>query len=289
MGAWVRLIFLSIIWGSSFILMKKGLFSADGTTLYSGMQVATIRLFTAFIVLMPIGLYQWRKTSKKDLGWIIFAGILGNGIPAFLFAFAQTRIESSLTGILNSLTPFFTLLLGWFLFRIAVGKRAIIGVVLGLVGAIYLIAMRPGNTSGDLWYASLIVVATMCYGANVNLIKSRLPHLSSLQITSISFLLTGSLSFFYLLFSGTFSVALQSEAFRYGFGYISILGIVGTALALLVFNDLIKVTTAVFASSVTYLIPVVAILWGLTDGEQMLWTQWLATALILSGIKIIRS
>ena len=288
MAAWLRLILLSLIWGSSFILMKRGLFSPTGEVLFTGLQVGMLRIFTAFLALAPLAIYHFTKVDKKKIPLIIFSGLLGNGIPALLFAVAQTQISSSLSGILNSLTPFCTLLLGVLLFKVPLQKKSIWGVIIGLLGAAYLILSKGFGDSSNITYSLLVVIATFCYGANVNIIKEYLPEVKSLHISTISFTFTGLAALVYLLATQSFTAVLSTPEMTQGAIYIAILGVVGTGIALIIFNQLIKLTTAVFATSVTYLIPIVAIFWGIFDGETLAIDQWIASLVILSGIKIMR-
>lgn len=281
---WVTLVLLALTWGSSFILMKKGLeyFGAD--------EVAAYRISIAMVVLLPVALKNLREFKGRF--WpLLAAGMFGNAIPAFLFAIAQTEIPSALSGILNSLTSLFTLLIGIALFKTAIVKRQVIGVVVALVGALGLIGFQSLLQFGTYGkFASLIVVASACYGVGVNVIKRYLHHVKPTHITSLSFLLIGPLILVYLLGFTDFTtkVLMKPEA-RVGVLYLSILGIVGTAIAVIIFNRLIKETTAVFASSVTYLIPVVALGWGLIDGERIAANDMIFMLVILTGIFLINS
>lgn len=281
---WVTLALLAITWGSSFILMKKGL------EYFSPQEVAAYRISVATLVLLPFSLPNLSVLSKN---WrpLLIAGLFGNGIPAFLFAIAQTEIPSSLSGILNSLTSLFTLAIGIIFFRVAFLRFQILGVVAALIGALGLIGMGSLLEFGTYAkYASLIVIASACYGIAVNIIKFYLHDIKPAQITSLSFLLIGPLVAIYLFSTTSFISTVSSKPDAlWGVFYLSILGIVGTAIAVIIFNRLIKETTAVFASSVTYLIPVVALTWGVFDGEQISFQQVMYMAIILVGIFLINS
>jgi drug/metabolite transporter (DMT)-like permease len=279
---WIFLIFLAFIWGSSFILMKKGLET------YDNYQVASLRIFISFLFLSPIIFKNFKKIKSNQWLKVFLAGLLGSGIPAFLFTTAQTQISSSLSGMLNSLVPLFTVIIGVSFFGLKLKRLKAIGVSIGLIGAIGLLG-SAGNLSvnnNTILYGGLVVIATICYAVNVNFIKTYLAEVSSLNITSFGFLLIGPISGFYL-FSTDFTVLLKTEpSAKIHLFYIALLSIFGTAIAVILFNMLIKKVSAVFASSVTYIIPVFAIFWGFIDGENILVSQVLFIAVILTGIYI---
>lgn len=279
---YAALALLALIWGSSFILMKKGLVHFDST------EVAAYRMSIAMLVLLPIAL---RNLSVLRNHWrpLFFVGLVGNTVPAFLFALAQTEIPSSLSGMLNALTSLFTLVLGVLFFRMRPLRTQVLGVFVALVGTMGLIGfaqLLQLNVHGR--YSLLVVAATACYGTAVNLIKSYLREIPSRHITSLSFLITAPFLLAYLLVFTDFVPQLRSDPESWwGLLYISLLGILSTALALILFNRLIKHTTALFASSVTYLIPVFAVAWGVLDGETIDTGQLGYLLVILGGIFLI--
>lgn len=279
---WIFLIFLAFIWGSSFILMKKGLES------YDNYQVASLRIFISFLFLSPIIFKNFKKIKYNQWLKVFLAGLLGSGIPALLFTTAQTQISSSLSGMLNSLVPLFTVIIGVSFFGLKLKRLKAIGVSIGLIGAIGLLS-SAGDLSfnnNTILYGGLVVIATICYAINVNFIKTYLADVSSLNITSFGFLLIGPFSGIYL-FNTDFIEILDSESTaKVNLFYIALLSIFGTAIAVILFNMLIKKVSAVFASSVTYIIPVFAIFWGFIDGENILISQVLFIAVILTGIYI---
>lgn len=281
---WVTLSLLAITWGSSFMLMKKGL------VYFSPQEVAAFRITAAMVVLLPFSLSNLSTLRGKFLP-LLASGLFGNGIPAFLFAIAQTEIPSSLSGILNSLTSLFTLLIGIVFFKVAAVRFQIIGVIIALLGALGLIGFGNLLDFGVYGkYATLVIIAAGCYGIAVNIIKYYLHDVKPAQITSLSFLLIGPVVAMYLFFgTNLVSKTIDIPGAGWGIFYLSILGIVGTAIAVIIFNRLIKETTAVFASSVTYLIPVVAVAWGLLDDEPINLEQGLYMLLILVGIFLINS
>ncbi|PCJ26345.1 MAG: EamA family transporter [Flavobacteriales bacterium] len=261
---WVILLFLAFIWGSSFILMKKGL------EVYSHSIVAALRLSIAFVVLVPFAITSFKNIEIKYWKYLIFTGVIGNGIPAFLFTLAQTQVASSLSGMLNSLTPIFALMIGVILFNTRPLKSQIIGISIGLLGAAGLIFSNGLNfEKSNIFYIFLIVVATFCYALSVNVIKAHLKEINSLLITSLSFISIGPFTIIYLFTTDFIEISLNNPFSNTALFYIVILSVLGTVLAIILFNMLIKKTSTLFATSVTYLIPIVAIFWGLLDGEKI--------------------
>ena len=278
---------LGLIWGSSFILMKRGLQS------YPPIEITLYRIFIVFLVFAPIGIKDFFKIQKKTGLILLLSAIIGSVIPYFLFIKAQTKIDSSLNGILNSITPLFTLVFGVILFKQKTNIKAISGVLLGLIGASGLIILSNGTNnflSGDYYYAILPVIGSACYALNINLIKNYLHEIPALKITSWSFIFIGPIAGIILLFYTDFTTHLIYNDVNYlNFLFINILGILGSGFAFWVFNLLIKETSSVFASSVTYLIPIVAIFWGVVDGEIFGILQGLLCLVIFCGIYMIKS
>lgn len=272
------LLLLALTWGSSFILMKIGLRSFDY------MQAASIRILLASLFLLPLSLSHLKHLRKKDLKYLLIAGFIGSFFPAFLFTKAQTQIPSALAGMLNSLTPFFTLIIGWLLFRTKTGIRQILGLIIGLAGATGLVTAGEGLRLSDVnVYALFIVLATLFYGINVNVIKTYLTHLRGTQITSLSFMFLWPFALVYLLTSDLQAV-VQKVNWPWHFAALATLGIIGTATAMLLMNSLIRYTSAIVASSVTYIIPVFAIFWGVIDGERITILHILCMVFVLGGV-----
>lgn len=256
------LMVLAFIWGSSFILMKIGLKS------FSNEQAASIRIFLASLVLLPLSIKHLNKLRREDLKSLLIAGFIGSLFPAFLFTKAQTRIDSSLAGMLNSLTPVFTLVVGILFHKTEFKWLQVAGLMLGLVGASGLILAGSGLKIESVnSYAFFIVLATSFYAISVNQIKSKLTHLNGIQVTSLSFLFIGPVALLYLL-ATDFKPVIQNTDWELHLGALAALGIIGTAAAMLLMNSLIRYSSAVTASSVTYIIPAFAIMWGLFDGEK---------------------
>lgn len=280
---WVLLVSLAFIWGASFILMKRGLQS------YSNFEVAALRIFISFLFFLPLIILNIRKISKKNIKSLILVGFIGNFVPAFLFTTAQTRISSSLAGILNSLTPIFTLIVGYFIYKSEVKFWNIVGLILGFIGAIGLIN-NNGNGAGDqnIWYAVFPVIATLCYGFNVNEVKYKLKDLDGVAIASLAFLFIGPVAGIYLLIMG-FTIGPEMPFHLESLGYITLLALFGSVLAVIGINILLKYTTAIFASSVTYIIPIFAVFWGILDGEPFHLFQVVWIGLILFGVYLVKS
>ena len=277
---YLTLLFLATVWGSSFILMKKGLL------VFSDVQVAALRLFIAFLSLVPFLFRAFKKVSKKHIFPIVIMAFFGNGIPAFLFTKAQTQLDSSLVGILNSLVPLFTLLLGVYFFKSRPSKTNIAGVLLGLCGAVFLTLFSMGKGVEINNYVLLVVLATVMYAVSINVIKKYLQDIDALSITALAFSIIGPLSAFYI-FNADFLTLAKTDQGIEAMLYIALLAVVGTSSAVVIFNKLISRSSAIFASSVTYLIPIIAILWGMFDGEIITIHHILAVAIILSGVYLV--
>ena len=284
---WLILLGLILTWGSSFILIKQGLESFN----YDSSVVGALRVVITFIVLLPTALIRFKRISIKQWKVLAIIGIISNGAPAFLFAYAQTGIDSNMAGILNSLTPLFTLLIGLSFFQLKAKWFNIAGVAAGLAGAIGLIYYSgTGGFSFNFHFAVFVLLATICYATSVNIIKTYLQDLDALSITAFSFFIIGPPVLIYLLFFTDFIGYMEQGGQAWeGLGYISILAIVGTAIALIFFNQLIKITNALFASSVTYMIPIIAIAWGILDGEGLEWNYLLWIFLILGGVYLVNT
>lgn len=275
---WIILFTLSLIWGSSFILMKRGLES------FSYNQVAAMRILIAFIFIFPFTAAHIFKIPRKYWGYLILAAYLGNGLPPFLFTKAQTYLDSSLSGILNALTPLFTFIIGILFFKAKAPWYRYMGVTLGLAGAIGLLLSSGGNNFDNLGYGFYIILATICYALATNIVKQYLQDINPLHMTGFFFLVTGVPLGIYLFTTGFTTVLLTNEGALESLGYITILAIFGSALSLVLWNTLIQKTNAVFSSSVTYIMPVFAIMWGVMDGEDFLIIYAPMILLILIGV-----
>ncbi len=276
---WVYLVVLSLIWGSSFILMKKSLLSL------TGIEIGALRILFTALVLLVIGGHSLKKIRRRHWKYLIINSVLGNFFPPFLFAIAISKIDSSIAAVLNSLTPLNTLMIGFFVFGFAFYKRQIVGLVIGLLGALYLILEGATiHPEQNYWYASLIIISSVGHAFNVNIIKKYLSDLSSLTITTSNFLIISVPAGIILLntnFTNTFEgSSLQMRSLF----YVLILSVLCTAIAKVMFNKLIQISTPIFSSSVTYLIPMVALSFGVLDGEQITFSQLFAGGFILLGV-----
>tara|TARA_B100001121_G_C18593442_1_gene575815 strand:- start:215 stop:1075 length:861 start_codon:yes stop_codon:yes gene_type:complete len=273
------LFFLAFIWGSSFILMKKGLVA------FTDQQVAALRLFIAFLTLLPFLFKAIKDLRKTQIIPLLIIGLFGNGLPAFLFTKAQNTLDSSFVGILNSLTPIFTLLVGIGIFGKKISIQKFIGVLIGLFGVLFLYfsSMKINEINYAIF---LVILATICYSISINVIKIYTTNLDAISIASIAFAFIGPFAGIYL-FSTDFLEIIVSDIGMQSFFYVCILATVCTSFALVIFNGLIKKTSAIFASSVTYLIPLVALFWGLLDKETIKLFHLIGILIILQGVYLV--
>ncbi len=278
---WVLFITLSIIWGSSFVLMKEGLIGLSFT------QVASLRVVSAGIVLLPITIRYIFSIPKGKLSIVILSGLLGSLIPAYLFCAAETGISSSAAGVLNSLTPVFVILFGILFFKNKIPKIKILGMCIAFAGSMLLYLSRADNDDGSKFImVLLVVIATMCYGANVNLVNKYLLKIPSLQIVAVALSTCALPALAVLYFTGFFEKDLLSPIVLKSIAASSVLGVLGTALASFLFYMLLKRSGTVFASMVTYAMPVVALLLGSWYGEAINTLQVLSMLVILGGVYI---
>lgn len=276
---WGLFIVLTLIWGSSFILMKEGLVRL------SAYQVAALRIFSAGIVLLPMAIKAFRQIPFEKARTIVISGTIGSFIPAFLFCIAEEHINSSLAGILNALSPLFAILIGVLFYQMKTNKQKIVSVLVGFLGLCLLFVSKDGfQFDGDIGYSMLIVLATVGYGINANLLARHLKDVPSLNIAAVAFSTLAIPAFFILLFTGYFHSSFSDTAFLKASIAAMILGIMGTAAAQILFYMLLKRTNVLFSSMVTYTIPFVAILWGVAYGETITGLQIACLAVILSGV-----
>ena len=280
---WFYLIALSIIWGTSYILIKKGL---EG---FTPIQLGALRIVIAGFFLFLLGFKSLKHISKKEWKWVAISGYIGSFFPMFLFAFAESEIDSSIAAILNSLVPLFTLFVGLLAFGISFTKNQLLGVVVGLIGAGLLIFFGKGvNPNQNYWYAGFVILATIGYAGNANIIKSKLQNVSPMAIAVGNFATILIPAIIILPLSGFFDTEVRTGDFYWSsLGYVVVLCLVGTCIAKVMFNKLIHISSAVFSVSVTYLIPIVGIFWGLLDGENFSLKQFFAAIIILLGVYLV--
>lgn len=281
---WVLLIVLSVIWGSSFILIKKSLEH------FNPCEVGALRVLIAGVLLLPLAIMNIRKFPKKHLKWLLLAAFTGNFIPMFLFPIAETKVSSSIAGIVNSMMPIFVIIVGSLFWKFSTSKRQLFGVAISFTGACIL--AFSGGPSGELKLVPivLLLIATLCYAISITTVKSKL-HMIPAKILSafvFSFVLIVP-SLVALVFAGFFNSVEPSKDFFIGLGFVSLLSIFGTGLAMMLNYRLLSISTPLFASTVTLLMPVVAVLWGILDGEKLTQMQGFGGVVILAGLIFLRA
>ena len=280
---WIYLIALSLVWGSSFILMKYALVGLNP------IQVGSLRMIITALVLLPFGFKSIQDLTAKNWKHITISTILGTLFPVFLFAIAINNMDSSIAAILNSFVPFNALLLGFFFFGFSFQKKQIFGVLIGLLGTVLLIS--NGNSMGNLTeykYPIMILLASVGYAFNVNILKRFLQDVKPLAITTGSFVVVLIPALIILVSTGFFTDLEFTPTINKSLFYIAILSIIGTAIAKTFFNKLVQISSPIFSTSVTYLIPIVAVFWGFLDGERLSFTQILSGIVILFGVFLVK-
>lgn len=277
------LFILTLTWGSSFIMIKKSLLE------FSPYEIGSLRILISGAVLAAIGIPALLKMTKKDIFYTSIVGLCGGVIPLFFFPIAQTHISSSLAGVLDSLVPLFVLILGFLVYGTRFKTSQVTGVLIGFIGVISLVFFAELNEGNNQFvYAILPILACLSYAISALLIREKLMHVRAIHLTSAMLTLWIAPAFLALWLMGTFSSHQDSEIVLSSLGFISILAIMGTAVAIIIYNKLIQDTGAIFASTVSYLLPVVAVLWGLYDGEEFTFWYILSGSMILVGIYLIQ-
>jgi drug/metabolite transporter (DMT)-like permease len=277
---WILLIALSLIWGTSFILIKQGLkvFAPD--------EVGALRVTAASLIMLPVALFRFKQLRSVHIGKLFLSGLMGTFFPAFLFAFAQTELSSSLAGILNTLSPVWTVIMGALFFHQRFRLMAVVGMVISFGGIVVLALARAGGSMGGFnGYALLVVLACVFYGTNLNWVKYKIADLGSITIASVALTLIGPFGMIYLFGFSGFAVKMETvDGAWKAFGLIVLLALMSTAVATLLFNKLVKIATPLFTSSVTYIMPIVSVLWGLLDNEELFIGHFVGMAAILGGV-----
>lgn len=281
---WVLLVVLSIIWGSSFILIKKSLEH------FNPYEVGALRVLIAGILLLPMALKNIKKFPKKNLKWLVIAAVTGNFIPMFLFPIAETRVSSSIAGIVNSMMPIFVIIVGALFWKFSSTKRQLIGVAISFTGACIL--AFSGGPSGELKLVPivLLLVATLCYAISMTTVKSKLHDIPAKILSAFVFsfvLIVPSLVA--LIVAGFFNDLETDRGLLIGLGFVSLLSIFGTGLAMMLNYRLLNISTPLFASTVTLLMPVVAVIWGILDGEKLTLMQGFGGMIIIAGLIFLRA
>lgn len=281
---WILLILLSLIWGSSFILIKKSLEH------FNPFQVGALRVLIAGIILFPIAISKYKLFPKKHLKWLLLAAVTGNFIPMFLFPIAETEVSSSIAGIINSMMPIFVIIVGGLVWKFETTKRQVVGVCISFTG-VCLLAFGSGDGGTlKLFPIFLLLLATLCYAISTTTVKSKLMQLSSIVLSAFVFAFVLFIpSIIALTMTGFFSDFHFSKDMMLGLLFVSLLSIFGTGLAMTMNYRLLKVSTPLFASTVTLLMPIVAIIWGVLDGEQLTIVQLVGTSIIIGGLIFLRT
>ena len=277
---WVYLIALSLIWGSSFILIKKSLIGL------SPLQVGSLRIVFSSIMIFLIAFNKIKTIQKDKWKWIAVSAIIGTFLPAFLFAFAETQIDSAVAAILNSLVPMNTVLIGLAVFKISTTKTQSLGVIIGFIGtSVLIISGSDLNPDQNYLYSGLVIICSILYATNVNLIKKHLFDVNAVAIAAGQFFVIFVPSIIVLVYSGFFDLEFRNNDILYdSLLYVLLLSFFGTAMAKILFNKLIQISSPVFASSVTYSMLIISVLWGILDGELFNINQAVATILIIIGV-----
>ena len=292
---WGVLILLAFIWGSSFILMKIALFDSSGAPVYSAMNVAALRITIAALALLPIAISQFKNVDREKWGWILGVGTFGNLLPAYLFTSAQTELPSAIAGMLNSLTPLFTMMIAVLLFKTSISRNQLIGLVIGFIGASLIISdggnlanVFTGETAISISGCGKVALATLFYGLSVNILRNKLLEVRATTIAAIALAMVMPFAFFALIGSDVPTILLENPSGLKSMFAVVVLAVIGTAAALAIFNALIKSTDALTASSVTYIIPLFAAMWGFVDGEELTVWHIIGGMVILLGVALVK-
>lgn len=281
---WVLLVVLSIIWGSSFILIKKSLEH------FNPYEVGALRVLIAGIILMPLAVMNIKKFPKKHLKWLVLAALTGNFIPMFLFPIAETKVSSSIAGIINSMMPIFVIIVGSLVWKFQTTKRQLIGVAISFFGACVLALSGAGTGELKVIPILLLLLATLCYAISTTTVKSKLNDIPAKILSGFVFSFVLMLpSLISLVFAGFFNDFKADRNLLVGLGFVSLLSIFGTGLAMMLNYRLLNISTPLFASTVTLLMPVVAVIWGVLDGEKLTLLQTFGGMIIIAGLIFLRS
>ena len=281
--SWGILLLLSLVWGSSYILIKKSLIA------FTPVEVACLRLSISAIAFLPLFLWHIRNIEWSKLKYLAIVGITGSGLPAILFSTAQTEISSSVAGTLSSLTPLFTLIIGILFFKSVNAWSKLTGIIVGLLGAVLLIAFGQNvGIEGNLWYGIFILIGCVCYAISTNVVKTYLQEVSSFKISAIAFFIVGIPCLIYLLTTNIIEVVSTHEHGWISLGAVTFLALGGTVMATVLFFKLVQLTNPLFASLISYLIPMIAILLGGFDGEPITILHLFGMGLILTGVYLTK-
>ena len=279
---WFYLAILSLIWGSSFILIKKGLVGLNSV------QLASLRMIFAASVIYIYSYNSIKKIPKKSWKWIVITAYLGTFFPVYLISYGQTEIESGLASIITTVTPINTLIIGIIFFSLTFSIKQLLGLFIGLVGAVLLLyEASETNLNSNIYFSFFIYLTTVGYAASVNLIKKYLTNIPPEAVTAGIFLSISPPAIIVLYFSDFTDLNFQDPLILKSIFFVLVLGVFGSAIAQTLFNKFVKISSPIFASAVTYTMPVVAIFWALIDGEILSIMQFFATTIILIGVYLV--
>ena len=279
---WFYLAILSLIWGSSFILIKKGLVGLNSV------QLASLRMIFAASVIYIYSHNSIKKIPKKSWKWLVITAYLGTFFPVYLISYGQTEIESGLASIITTVTPINTLIIGIIFFSLTFSIKQLLGLFIGLVGAVLLLyEASETNLNSNIYFSFFIYLTTVGYAASVNLIKKYLTNIPPEAVTAGIFLSISPPAIIVLYFSDFTDLNFQDPLILKSIFFVLVLGVFGSAIAQTLFNKFVKISSPIFASAVTYTMPVVAIFWALIDGEILSIMQFFATAIILIGVYLV--
>lgn len=288
--AWFLLILLSVVWGGSYILIRFSLHDFDGNQRLKPDQLGAVRMVIASLVLLPFFFKYYKNIKKRHVLPILISGFCGNGLPAYLYAYAQMTLPSAITGMLNSFVPIFAISISALIFGFKIKWNHLIGIVLGIFGAYVIMYSKLEGinlTKNELLPFGLVLLATLCYAISLNVIKYKLSELRPMTITSAAFLSVGLPSLIYLLSTDIIGQISAQKHIWEGIGLVSLLAVMGTAVAVYLFNHLIKISSPLFASSVTYFIPVVATIFGIIFGESISYYEIVGMLVLIVGVLLI--
>ncbi len=276
---WILLLLVSFIWGSPYILREIALKS------FTHSQVAAFQVFLSFILFLPLIFKNFKKLNKDNIGPLLLSGIAGNIGPSFFFAKAQTLINSSLAGMLNAMLPSITLVLAILFFKGKSNRNTLIGIGLGLIGSCAIALMGDSFGSTQFMGVFYVFMAILSVAISINIVSFALPKLNGIEIASLAFLFVGPMAGIFLLTTDLGTV-IQADNFTQSASMLALLAVL-TFFGVIFYNQLIKRSSHIFAASIAYLIPVVALFWGITiGGDQISISQILAICLILVGVNL---
>ena len=249
-------------------------------------QIASLRIFSAGIVLLPFAVFYFSKIPASKLSLVILSAICGNLLPAYLFAGAIAKnLDSGLAGILNSLTPICVIFTGVLFFRSKIENRKVLGVIIGFIGLTLLTLMgNKGLSFENIEYTLLVLVATISYGLNINIVSHYLKDINPIHLAVVSISIMVIPTAIVLWQQDFLQLPFSDGATLWSIINSVTLGVAGTAIATALFYILVKKAGGLFASLVTYGIPFVAIGWGIWDGEKLSVMQIGCLGIILVGV-----